>query len=195
MTGGTLLRRVAAALEASGVPFMVTGSVAAAYHGAPRATFDIDLVIEATEDQLHRVVAELTASGLYASDTAALEASQLEGMFNVVDPASSWKVDLIIRKSRPFSRAEFERRLPFTFESTALAVASLEDVILAKLEWAQHGGSARQLEDVASLLALRSADLDRGYLEHWVRGLGVGAEWKAAKRLVTRMPPETPGAA
>jgi hypothetical protein len=173
---------------------MVTGSVAAAYHGAPRATFDIDLVIDATEDQLHRVVAALTAAGLYASDAAALEASRLEGMFNVVDPASSWKVDLIVRKSRPFSRVEFGRRLPFVFESTALAVASLEDVILAKLEWARRGGSARQLEDVASLLALRSADVDRGYLEHWVRALGVAAEWQAAERLVTQMPPETSGA-
>lgn len=192
MTGGTLLRQVAAALEACGIPFMVTGSVAASYHGAPRATYDIDLVIAATEDQLHRLVAALTAAGLYVSDIAAMEASRLEGMFNVVDPVSGWKVDLIIRKSRPFSLAEFERRLPFVFEATALAVASLEDVILAKLEWARIGGSARQLEDVASLLALRPAKLDHGYLQHWVRQLGVNAEWEAAELLVSRMPHKAP---
>ena len=173
MTGGSLLRQVAAALGAAGVPFMVTGSVAAAYHGSPRATLDIDLVIDATEDQLRRVVAEMTHLGLYASEEAALEARRLDGMFNVVDPASGWKLDLIVRKSRPFSRVEFERRLPFVFESTALAVASLEDVILSKLECARLGGSARQLEDVASLMALRSSDLDRGYLAHWVPVLGV----------------------
>lgn len=180
MTGGTLLRQVAAALEKAGVPFMVTGSVAAAFHGAPRATLDIDFVIDATEGQLRRVVADFLQSGLYASEEAALEARRLEGMFNVVDAASSWKVDLIIRKSRAFSRVEFERRLPFVFESIALAVASLEDVILSKLEWSRLGGSTRQLEDVAALLSLRSSDIDRAYLEHWVRELEVGNEWDAA---------------
>jgi hypothetical protein len=33
-------------------------------------------------------------------------------MFNVVDFATGWKVDLIIRKARPFSLKEFERRRP-----------------------------------------------------------------------------------
>ena len=46
MTAAALLRAAVAALDATGVPFMLTGSLAAAYHGAGRATMDIDLVID-----------------------------------------------------------------------------------------------------------------------------------------------------
>jgi hypothetical protein len=40
------------ALEAAGVPYMVTDSFASSVHGVPRATHDIDVVIEPTRDQL-----------------------------------------------------------------------------------------------------------------------------------------------
>jgi len=55
-------------------------------------------------------------------------------MFNVVDTATGWKVDLIIRQSRPFSGSEFERRRPIEYEGTHLWVATVEDLIIAKLE-------------------------------------------------------------
>jgi hypothetical protein len=54
-------------------------------------------------------------------------------------------------------------------------VATAEDTILAKLEWAQRGESERQLRDVAGILAMRGPDLDRVYLERWAAELGVEA--------------------
>jgi hypothetical protein len=44
------------ALEAAGVPYMVTGSFASSVHGVPRATHDIDVVIEPTRDQLSMLI-------------------------------------------------------------------------------------------------------------------------------------------
>jgi hypothetical protein len=41
----TVVARVLAALASSGVPYMLTGSFASAFHGAPRTTHDIDIVI------------------------------------------------------------------------------------------------------------------------------------------------------
>jgi len=46
-----VFQRITAALEQAGIPYMLTGSFASAYHGAPRTTQDIDLVIEATPAQ------------------------------------------------------------------------------------------------------------------------------------------------
>ena len=177
MRGGPLLRTVATALTAAEVPFMLTGSVAAAYHGAPRATVDIDLVIAASSAQLRRVVVGLLDAGLYASEAAALETHRSGGMFNVIDATSGWKVDLIHRKDRPFSHAEFARRIAAVLETVPVAVATLEDVILSKLEWAHIGGSRRQLEDVATLLRVRRGELDAAYVSRWVAELGVAAEW------------------
>ena len=183
MTGPAILQTVGRALDAAGIPFMLTGSFASAYHGAGRATMDVDLVIDPTPAQLRALIDGLPASAWYASLEAALEAREQESQFNLIELETGWKVDLIIRKSRPFSRIEFDRRTVIEFEGVRLAVATVEDVILAKLEWASLGGSARQLEDVAALLSARSADLDRPYLARWIAQLGVASQWEAAKRL------------
>jgi hypothetical protein len=102
-------------------------------------------------------------------------------MFNVVDTRTGWKADLIIRKSRAFSETEFARRQPIYFDGVQLWVASLEDLIVAKLEWARLGGSARQIEDVASLLRVAGDSCDVAYLNHWVHALGVQEQWQMAR--------------
>ena len=46
-------------------------------------------------------LATLPAHWYYAD--AAIEALRRRGQFNVIDMASAWKADLIVRKARPFS--------------------------------------------------------------------------------------------
>lgn len=111
---------IASRLDKAGIPFMLTGSMAAAVHGAGRATLDIDIIIEPTADQLHEFVASIAGPDHYVSDDAAMEALANESMFNVVDVGSGWKADLIIRKSRRFSEVKFARRQPMLFEGTEL---------------------------------------------------------------------------
>jgi hypothetical protein len=144
MSGQSVLAQVTGVLERCGIAFMLTGSFAGAYHGVPRATLDIDLVIDPTRAQLEAFVEAIDAAALYVSADAAREAIMLESLFNVIDPSTGWKVDLIIRKSRAFSREEFSRRMPIVFDGVQLAVATLEDVILSKLEWAAKSESARR---------------------------------------------------
>ena len=179
MTGATLLRSVVAALDESGVPFMLTGSLAAAFYGAGRATLDIDLVIDPNPVQLRSLVQRLEGQGAYVSQEAADEALADRSMFNVVDTETGWKADLIVRKRRLYSETEFARRQVADFEGTRLYVATVEDVILSKLEWAKLGNSARQLEDVSALLRIHAGRLDSPYLERWVAALEVGTQWQA----------------
>ena len=56
MTGTALLRTLTARLHDAGIPFMLTGSLAAAVHGAGRATLDIDVVIAPESSQLETLV-------------------------------------------------------------------------------------------------------------------------------------------
>ncbi len=171
MSAAGLLQTIVRELERADIPFMLTGSMAAAVHGAGRATLDIDLVIEPTADQLRAFVASLASPDRYVSNDAASEALEHESMFNVVDTRTGWKADLMIRKSRAFSETEFARRQPMYCDGVQLWVASLEDLIVAKLEWARLGGSARQIEDVASLLRVAGDSCDVAYLNHWVHAL------------------------
>lgn len=183
MTTADVFRRVVHALDGAGIPYMLTGSFACSYHGAPRATQDIDLVIAPTETRLRNLVERLPEAEYYADLNAAIEAGRAQSQFNVIDLATGWKVDLIVRKARPFSLAEFDRRAAVDFQGLRLFVASLEDVVVSKLEWAKQGQSQRQIEDVAGLLRLRSTELDRTYIARWIRDLELATQWEHVCKL------------
>ena len=70
MTPAELFRTIIAILEHAGILHMLTGSFASAYHGAPRATQDIDLVIEANTDQVEALVRLLPPSDWYVDKDA-----------------------------------------------------------------------------------------------------------------------------
>jgi hypothetical protein len=197
MSLGPFLRQIAATLAASGVPAMLTGSVASAFRGAMRATMDIDLVIDPTAAALEEFVDRIEALGLYISRDAARDALAERTMFNVIDPESGWKADLIVRKARPFSHEEFARREPVSYLGVEITIARAEDLILAKLEWASLGASARQLEDVRELARLEGSALDQAYIARWAVTLGVGDAWAVIQRDIADAPsrldaPETP---
>ena len=156
---------------------MITGSLAAAYYGPPRATQDVDVVVETSPEALDRVAELLRARGLYVSAEAARDAYRARGQFNAIDPERGWKLDVIVRKDRPFSEEEFARRVPATLLGLQVYVPTLEDLILAKLEWALKGDSELQRRDVRHLLKAGGETLDRHYLQRWVSDLGLEEEW------------------
>jgi hypothetical protein len=174
----TLLQRVVDILDESRVAYMLTGSLAAAYYATPRATKDIDLVVETDQGGIERLVAGLHAAGLYVDRGAALEALRTHGQFNAIDPGSGWKIDMIVRKERPFSRTEFARRERAVILGTEVSLARLEDVLIAKLEWSSLGDSELQRRDVSQLLERAGDRLDLAYLERWVAQLGLTSEWR-----------------
>lgn len=176
------LRQVVGVLEDADVPYMLTGSVAAAYYAAPRATQDVDVVIDTREDGIQRVVQGFLDAGCYVDREAALEAWRTHGQFNAIHAESGWKVDLIVRKERPFSRTEFGRRERASILGVEVSLATIEDVLISKLEWSRLGDSERQRGDVVQLLERSGDQLDRAYLELWVTALGLESEWKAALR-------------
>src|SRR5260370_7142695 len=134
---------------------MLSGSFASAYYGARRSTQDIDLVIEATPTQLRAFVQGLPSNEYYVDLDAALEAHKRQSLFNVIDLASGWKVDLVIRKSRPFSEEEFRRRQQVNLQGTPLFLASPEDVVISKLEWSNLAQSRSQTENLPPILQPR----------------------------------------
>ena len=64
---------------------------------------------------------------------------------------------------------------------TRLYIASAEDVILSKLEWAKMSSSERQINDVAGILRTQGDDLDLEYVERWIGALGLESHWTQAK--------------
>jgi len=182
MSVSEVFHRITSALGEAGIAYMLTGSFASAYYGALRTTQDIELVIAATAEQLRTFVQLLSKDEYYVDLDTALEARKQQSLFNVVDMATGWKIDLIFRKSRPFSEEEFRRRKLVNLQGGPLFVASAEDVVVSKLEWAKLAQSQRHIEDVAGILRMRWDSLDRAYLEKWIPELRIEAEWNDAQR-------------
>jgi hypothetical protein len=159
-------------LKRLGIPYMVTGSVALFVYGEPRATNDIDIVIDPSDDALAALLEEI-ASRTYVSPEAVSDAIRRRSMFNAIDLVTTEKIDFILLKDRPFDAVRFERRVPCGIKSLKFVASSPEDTILSKLSWARRGQSERQLRDVYGVLRIQANSLDWEYLRHWASELSV----------------------
>jgi hypothetical protein len=178
---GATIGDIAQRLDAAAIPYMIVGSIAALVHGRARATMDVDIVIATDVTKIRAFVDSLSTADFYASMDAAIDAVRRQSQFNVLDLRSGWKVDLMVRRTRSFSLEEFTRRASRSVFGRMLPVASLEDTILAKLEWAQMGGSDRQLDDARALVELATERLDLDYLDRQAQALGITEAWNGMR--------------
>lgn len=170
-----LLVKIAEILEKLKIRYFVTGGFAVSVWGRPRATFDIDIVIQVLESQINsltkalRLVSKLN----YVDEEMAKKAIQSKREFNFIDSASGLKIDFIVGSDDEFSLLKFERSQPKTVDGQQVYFISPEDLILSKLLWHKESLSTRQLEDVESIMKISGEKLDWGYLEKWASHLGV----------------------
>ncbi|MGH9382065.1 MAG: hypothetical protein ACRD2Z_15835 [Thermoanaerobaculia bacterium] len=172
MTQEEVVGRVIEALQQLDVPYMVAGSFASNLHGVPRMTQDADLVVD-LEERTARSLVELLEPEFYVSVDVALEAVQQRRLLNAIHLDTGFKIDLVIKKSRPFSAEELDRREPGLLAGQQVAFATAEDTILAKLEWAKLGDSERHYGDAIGIVQVQGQRLDWPYLERWADALGV----------------------
>jgi hypothetical protein len=161
---------VTARLEAAGIPYMVTGSMAMNYYAVPRMTRDIDLVAEIAAGDADRV-GGLFQPDFYIDPDAVRSAIAERTMFNLIHTRLVVKVDVIVRKDSEYRLEEFRRRRRVTVDDVSLFLVAPEDLIVSKLDWARESRSQTQLADVRNLLG--STGLDREYLMRWVSRLGL----------------------
>jgi hypothetical protein len=163
------LAEVVTRLNASSVPYMITGSIASTFYSEPRSTRGLDVVVAAPQASIESFVAMFDRNR-YSIDNVARAIKDLD-QFNIIDGESGWKLDVVIQKDRPFSRSEFDRRTKVSEYGLDFYIATVEDMILAKLEWAMLGQSERQLRDVSSMIDANRDLLDLDYLNLWAAEL------------------------
>ena len=128
MTQQEAIAAVLAALERLGVRYMVAGSFASNLHGVPRMTQDADIVVD-VDEAAAIAVARALEGAFYVSESAAREAVANETLFNAVHLDSGFKVDLVVKKRRPFSEEEMLRRVPATLAGRQVYFASAAPAI------------------------------------------------------------------
>lgn len=164
-----LLRDIVTRLEAAGIDYMLTGSVALNCYAQPRMTRDIDLVVAFYLKDVARIQ-DVLGQDYYVSEEAARDAVMHQSSFNAIHQTTLIKVDFMVRKREDFRLHEFTRRLRLKVADFEIWVVSKEDLILSKLHWARESQSERQLADVENLIA---TGCDKEYLKTWSAALNL----------------------
>ncbi|MBI5804667.1 hypothetical protein HZA73_01325 [candidate division TA06 bacterium] len=182
MSQQELLKKAAGALEAAGIPYMLTGSTVSSMQGEPRATHDIDMVVVVSQKQLSELAAVFAAPDYHYDIMAAQAAVSARSMFNVIETASGDKIDFWLLTEDPFDRERFARRRREEVFGFPVYVSSPEDTIMMKLRWAKlSGGSQKQFQDALRVYEVQGASLDESYIGKWAAVLEVGDMWRQIK--------------
>lgn len=174
MSQSQLLTEAVRALDGAGVGYLLSGSLASSLQGEPRATHDIDLVVEVDTRLVDALARAFGADAYYFDQMAAREALDHRGMFNLIDTATGDKVDFWALTDSGFDQSRFARRERVRVFGVDIAVSSPEDTILQKLKWAKAaGGSEKQVRDAIGVYEFQHGTLDEAYLDRWAIELDV----------------------
>lgn len=165
---------VGARLDTVGVDWVIGGSIASSVHGEPRATQDVDIVVDLQARQVKPFVQALERHYYLEADVVR-EAVKVSSSFNAVHFASALKVDFFVAGDDPFEAERLARRLRVAMPNGVLYVDTAEHTLLRKLEWFRRGAevSERQWRDVQVIARLHGEHLDRERLRLWASRLGV----------------------
>src|SRR5512136_3089290 len=89
------LTYVIGVLERLGIPYMVVGGFAAILYGEPRLTIDVDIVVDMRSEHVRLFVAAFPIPDYYASEEGIRDSLLRRYPFNVIQPSTGAKVDLV----------------------------------------------------------------------------------------------------
>jgi hypothetical protein len=181
-----LIALFVAPLEAAGISYLVSGSVATAIYGEPRNTLDIDLAVFPVPAQLELFQQLFPETEFYLPpvEVITLECRRTaRGHFNIIHHATGLKADLYPSKNHPCLAWAMDHKQRLSTPSGEVSLAPPEYVILHKLDFYREGGHQKHLRDIAGVI--NQQDLDLSFLTEATATLGLQREWQAALTLAT----------
>jgi hypothetical protein len=170
-------------LEALGLRYMVSGSVAAVYYGEPRLTHDVDIVLDLPNDDIPRLQAAFPGDQFYCPPREVMIAEvarSLRGHFNLIHHKTGFKADIYLRGKDPLHDWGLARSRTVALGEASIVLAPPEYVILRKLQFHREGGSEKHLRDIQRMVVALGKDWDRAALEEKVGEYGLEESWSMA---------------
>ncbi len=177
------LKLVLDALKVAHIDYLIGGAIAEWAYGEPRATQDIDIVINLPIESVEKFSKELEKRDMLVPADIMLD-TLLEGRadipINAVHMYSGLKADLyLVRSGDELRLSAFKRRQRVDYGPPIgrVYVHSPEDLILYKLLYFSVSQQPKHTRDIAAILKVQDDQLDFGYIERWTTHMGLTSLW------------------
>lgn len=166
MDTAEIAQRVIASLNQLGVNYMVVGSFSTNFYCVPRATQDVDIVIERDLTKVARGVRDAN-DDLRLDPQLGFESVTATTKALLISADGGFHVELFGLSKFPHDLRRFERRTKVELLGQPTWIATAEDVLITKLQWATQTGREKDISDVRNVIAVQHETLDWPYIEHW----------------------------
>jgi hypothetical protein len=156
-------KKIFIGLNEAGIDYLVVGGLAVNFHGIPRMTYDLDLMLLMEPDNFLNMVDRLTQWGYKPrapvdprdlADVAKRKSLVAEkGMkaFSFANPSSPiGEIDLVVETPIPYEELK-SRAILITVEEVSIPVIALDDLVRIKRE----SGRQQDLRDLDNLEKIR----------------------------------------
>jgi hypothetical protein len=178
------LKLVIGALDAAGVEYLIGGAIAEWAWGEPRATQDLDLVVNIPIKSINKLSKELEKRDMLIPAEIILDnilEERADIPINAIHMYSGLKADLYpMREGDELRHSAFRRRQQVDYGPPIgkVYIHSPEDLILYKLIYFGLSQQSKHSRDIAAILKSKKNELDFDYIEGWVIRLGLNSLWK-----------------
>lgn len=175
------------ALNESGAPYLVTGSLASNVYAPPRATLDADFVVLMKPDELERLFARLEPH-FEREPQIAFETATATTQHCLRYRATTFLIEIFeARIDDPHEQSRFQRRRAGDVEGRQAFVPTAEDVIVQKLRWFNELRRLKDRDDVRGIMLYQWDLLDWSYVERWCGEHGSSDVMNEIRREVARL--------
>ncbi|MCO6043816.1 hypothetical protein NG895_07840 [Aeoliella sp. ICT_H6.2] len=161
-----IVKRVLASLNEHGHAFMLVGSYATNLYCVPRGTQDIDLVVESKFISAAQEIAS-EHPDIHLDRQLGFESVTATKRVLLTADDTDFKVEVFELSNDPHDQSRFQRRLAVELYDEKAWVATAEDTIVTKLNWAAKTGRGKDRDDAQNVMAAQHETLDWPYIEHW----------------------------
>jgi hypothetical protein len=185
------LKLVIEALNAAGVEYLIGGAIAEWAWGEPRATQDLDLVVNIPIKSVNKLSKELGKRDMLIPAEIILDTimeDRADIPINAIHMYSGLKADLYpVREGDELRQSAFQRREQVDYGPPIgnVYIHSPEDLILYKLMYFGLSQQSKHSRDIAAILKSKKNKLDLDYIEGWVARLGLSSLWKEMRSTVS----------
>ena len=170
-------------LKTTQVEYMIGGAIAEWAWGEPRATQDLDIVIDLPFESIGRFSEELKKRDMLVPTDIILDAmmeDRADIPLNAIHMYSGLKADLyLMKEGDELRQSAFKRRVLVDYGPPIgeVYVHSPEDLILYKLLYLGLSGQPKHARDIAAILRARKNKINLEYIDEWVARLGLASIW------------------